>query len=204
MTIELIADLSGYNAEKALKIFKDQGSDATINYMKQWHTPGSHETLPESMYDERDQDVFFQGKYLLLVSQDRHRVALEYIESQVGDDDILRLVKPGTPIDNVHAVERSEDPVLNEQQRAIVKDLHKLFHRVSGVNRSRKTHASLNCNINSFMKIAFTFGDNLPSMMLNAHKAIDVNEWDQSELLMSAENGLDGYYWKHGQRKVIL
>lgn len=76
-TIERIVFLQGENADEALKIFEESGTDAAFEYLMQWHYPGEHDTSSEYSAGSSDRTYDRDG-YRLTVNLDLNYIGLEY------------------------------------------------------------------------------------------------------------------------------
>lgn len=82
------------DAAEPLRILDDQGEDAAIAFLAQWHNPGEHETSEGSQAGDSDQQYSDGSGYVLSYNLGLGYIGLEYCEARDWvSDDLARLDK---------------------------------------------------------------------------------------------------------------
>ncbi len=92
---ENVVFLQGDEAQEPLRILNDEGEDAAIEYLKQWHQPGNHEGNPTIGAGTND-NVYEKDGYVLVWNDRLGYIGLEYDLSHLDEeiDKIGEIVLP--------------------------------------------------------------------------------------------------------------
>jgi hypothetical protein len=72
-----------FNAEEPLSIYDNEGTEAAIKYLMQWHYPGEHETSERQSAGTADTVIYGRDEqfgYVLTVNEGLGYIGLEYEE----------------------------------------------------------------------------------------------------------------------------
>ncbi len=76
---ERVVFMQGEDAEEALSILEEQGRDAAIDYLAEWHNCGSHEEEDAPAAGEDDYTYETEDGYLLSYNLRLGYIGLEHI-----------------------------------------------------------------------------------------------------------------------------
>ena len=82
---ESVVFLQGEEAAEPLRILNDEGEDAAIEYLKQWHQPGSHEGN-EKIGAGTEDNVYEKDGYVLVWNDRLGYIGLEYDLSYLDEE----------------------------------------------------------------------------------------------------------------------
>lgn len=77
MRIENIIFLQGQEAIPVLELLDNEGYQAAVKHLQQWHFPGEHEVREEPSAGT-DDNVFLSGRYRLTYNSNLGYIGLEY------------------------------------------------------------------------------------------------------------------------------
>ena len=80
---ESVVFCQGDDPTEPLDILDDQGHEAVIDYLKQWHDPGRHDTHTQPCYGQEDRTYEHEG-YVLSWN---HRLGYIGLEYRLNQDD---------------------------------------------------------------------------------------------------------------------
>lgn len=75
MAYEDILFMQEHEADEALEIFKESGSEGLADYLSDWHFPGQHDTVDDIPY-ARCEQRFVEGEYIIVVNTDLPYIAM--------------------------------------------------------------------------------------------------------------------------------
>ena len=91
---ENVVFLQGEEAEEPLRILNDEGEDAALEYLMQWHDVGNHEGTDELNHSEND-NVYEVGNYIMSWNNRLGYIGLQY-EFDVNEKLNTDSIKPNT------------------------------------------------------------------------------------------------------------
>lgn len=74
---ERIVFMQGDDAEEALRLLDEEGEEACLTYLRQWHFPGEHDTSDTRSAGRLD-DTYEADGYILTYNSALNYVGLEY------------------------------------------------------------------------------------------------------------------------------
>ena len=82
MAYEQVIFLQGDAADEALEIYQEDGANAAIVHLRQWHIPGEHETRSSSGAGGSDDVTEDDDGYVLVVNEALEYIGLEYDDGE--------------------------------------------------------------------------------------------------------------------------
>ena len=78
---EKVIFLQDSNAQTALSILENEGKEAVLEHLQQWHYPGEHETDTQPSYGSSSQ-IYKSGNYIVYYNSSLDYIGLDYLKEE--------------------------------------------------------------------------------------------------------------------------